>query len=145
MRKICIQPQSCYKTTPHEMLTTSKSDTSWKSKFRCCIFIGADSLLNSILSSHLLFCPCRVRTGARYLTLFATRLKIYPTFNPFQLSVAFYIETSHLLCSAKQMNGFYIEHNTRLKWVYQKKMTERGSCIIHTKVDIWPGKWSTSL
>ena len=80
----------------------------------------------------------------RYLTLFATRLIIYPTFNPFQLSVAFHIETSHLFCSAKQMNGFYIEHNTRLKWVNQKKMTERGSCIIHKKVDIWPGKWSTS-
>ena len=38
-------------------------------------------------------------------------------FNPFQPSVAIYIETSHLLCSAKQMTGFYIKRNNRLKQV----------------------------
>ena len=37
--------------------------------------------------------------------------------NPFQPSVAFHIETSHLFCSAKQTTGFYMECNTRLKWV----------------------------
>ena len=35
----------------------------------------------------------------------------------FQPSVAFHIETSQLFCSAKQMAGFYIKRNTRLKWV----------------------------
>ena len=35
---------------------------------------------------------------------------------PFQPSVAFHIETSHLFCSAKQMTGFYMKHNTGLKW-----------------------------
>ena len=33
------------------------------------------------------------------------------------LSVAFNIGTSHLFCSAKQMTGFYMTRNTRLKWV----------------------------
>ena len=36
--------------------------------------------------------------------------------NPFQHSVAFHMETSHLFCSAKQMTGFYMKHNTGLKW-----------------------------
>ena len=31
---------------------------------------------------------------------------------PFQGGVAFYIETSHLFCSAKQMTGFYTKCNT---------------------------------
>ena len=37
--------------------------------------------------------------------------------NQFQSSVAFHIETSHLICSANQMNGFYIKCNTWMKWV----------------------------
>ena len=37
--------------------------------------------------------------------------------NPFQPSVAFHIEASHLFCSAKQMTGFYIKQNTWLKWL----------------------------
>ena len=35
----------------------------------------------------------------------------------FQPSVLFHIETSQLFCWAKQMAGFYIKRNTRLKWV----------------------------
>ena len=35
--------------------------------------------------------------------------------NLFQPSVAFYIETSHLFCSAKEMTGFYMKCNTGLK------------------------------
>ena len=31
-------------------------------------------------------------------------------------SVAFHIETSHLICRANQMTGFYIKCNTGLKW-----------------------------
>ena len=37
--------------------------------------------------------------------------------NPFQPSVAFHIETSHLICIASKMTGFYIKCNTGLKWV----------------------------
>ena len=32
---------------------------------------------------------------------------------------AFHIETRHLFCSAKQMTGFYMKHNTGLKLVKQ--------------------------
>ena len=38
-------------------------------------------------------------------------------FNPFQPSVAFHIETSHLFSSVKQMTGFYIKCNIGLEWV----------------------------
>ena len=38
-------------------------------------------------------------------------------FNPFQPSVAFHIETSHLICIANQMTGSYMECNTGLEWV----------------------------
>ena len=37
--------------------------------------------------------------------------------NPFQPSVVFHIEISHLFCKAKQVTGFYIKCNTGLKWV----------------------------
>ena len=35
--------------------------------------------------------------------------------NPFQPSVTFHIETSHLICSANLMTGFYMKCNTELK------------------------------
>ena len=35
--------------------------------------------------------------------------------NPSQPSVAFHRETSHLICSANQMTGFYMECNIGLK------------------------------
>ena len=41
--------------------------------------------------------------------------------NPFQPSVAFHIETSQLICTANQMNGFFMECNTGLKWVDKKR------------------------
>lgn len=37
-------------------------------------------------------------------------------FNSLQPSVVFLIQTSYLLFSAIQINGFYMEYNTRLKW-----------------------------
>ena len=40
--------------------------------------------------------------------------------NPFQLSVAFYIETSHWICNANQMTGFYMKCKTGLKCVNRK-------------------------
>ena len=36
--------------------------------------------------------------------------------NPFQPSVAFHVETSHLFSSAKQMPGFHMERSTGQKW-----------------------------
>ena len=38
-------------------------------------------------------------------------------FNPFQSSVAFQIEMSHLICATNQMIGFYGICNTGRKWV----------------------------
>ena len=38
-------------------------------------------------------------------------------FNWFLPSVAFHMETSHLICNANQMTCFYIECNTVLKWL----------------------------
>ena len=38
-------------------------------------------------------------------------------FNPFQPSVALHIQTSHLICRAKQMTGFYMRGHTAVKWV----------------------------
>ena len=40
-------------------------------------------------------------------------------FNPFHPSVTFDAETSHLICIADQMIGFYMKCNTGLKWVKQ--------------------------
>ena len=37
--------------------------------------------------------------------------------NPYQPSVAFYVETRHLFWSATEMTGFYMKRNTELKWV----------------------------
>ena len=39
-----------------------------------------------------------------------------PCFNPLHLSVAFDIETSHLISTAKKMTGFYMKYNNGLKW-----------------------------
>ena len=45
-----------------------------------------------------------------------------PTFqnlqiSPFQPSIAFNIETNHLICNENQVTGFYMKCNTELKWV----------------------------
>ena len=42
-------------------------------------------------------------------------------FNPFQRSVAFYIEISHLICSANRVTGFCMKCHTGLKWVKLRK------------------------
>ena len=49
--------------------------------------------------------------------------------NPFQSSVVFHIETSHLFCRAKQMTGFYMKQQ---HWA--------GMCQIH-----WSNIFDTSL
>ena len=40
----------------------------------------------------------------------------------FRSSAAFYIETSHLICTANQITGFYIKYNTGLKWGNKKRL-----------------------
>ena len=62
------------------------------------------------------------RAGSvRYLAKLACKAQSRKqTINPinlFQPSVTFNIETSHLFCSAKQITGFYMKCNARLKWV----------------------------
>ena len=37
--------------------------------------------------------------------------------NPFQPSVAFLVETRHLICNTNQVTGFCMKCNTGLKWV----------------------------
>ena len=38
-------------------------------------------------------------------------------FNPFQSSIVFHIKTSHLIGTANQMTGFFMQCNTGLKWI----------------------------
>ena len=42
---------------------------------------------------------------------------VLDAFNLFQPNVAFYKETSHLICRAKGMTGSYMKSHTGLKWV----------------------------
>ena len=42
--------------------------------------------------------------------------------NPFQPSVAFHIEISHLIFNENQVTDFYMECNTGLKWVKQFRL-----------------------
>ena len=63
-------------------------------------------------------------TLTRYLAVGKSVLNVPKLFKvndknikPFQPSVAFHIETSHLFCRAKQMTGFYVKRNYGLKWV----------------------------
>ena len=44
-------------------------------------------------------------------------IKIDAIMDPFQPSVVFHIETSHLICNANQMTGFHMKCNTGLRWV----------------------------
>ena len=38
-------------------------------------------------------------------------------FSPFHLSVAFHIETNHLICCANRMTGFCVKYSPELQWV----------------------------
>ena len=44
-------------------------------------------------------------------------LAFMKSFMPFQFSFAFHIETSNFICIANQVNGFYVNCNTELKWL----------------------------
>ena len=39
--------------------------------------------------------------------------------SPFQSSVTFYVETSHLFCTAKQITCLYMNRSTVMRWVNQ--------------------------
>ena len=61
------------------------------------------------------------------------------TVKPFQPIVAFYIETSHLFCSSKQMTGFYMKCNNRLKWAKKGKSTTRPNgqaYVLHVQLTL---------
>ena len=40
--------------------------------------------------------------------------------NRFQPGAIFHVETSHLICRANPMTGFYMKYNTGLNWVNTK-------------------------
>ena len=46
--------------------------------------------------------------------------------NPFQPNTAFHIKTSHLICTANQMTGFYMKCNTGLKWLNVTKLQAKS-------------------
>ena len=50
-------------------------------------------------------------------TIFASFVKFDNVINLFLPSATFHIETSHLICSANQMTGFYTKWNNGLTWV----------------------------
>ena len=62
-------------------------------------------------SNHFLF-PASEQVGHIHVCVSQAYV-----FNPFQPSVVFHIETSHLFKSEKQMIGFYMKCNIGLKWV----------------------------
>ena len=51
--------------------------------------------------------------------------------NKFQTSAAFHIETSHLICIANQMTGFYMKCNTELRWVKQWHFTTSVTKLVN--------------
>ena len=51
------------------------------------------------------------------LNLPSTLFQIKPVFNPFQPSIAFHIETSHLICTTNQMTGCYMKCKAGLKCI----------------------------
>ena len=57
-------------------------------------------------------------------------LEYFVHMNPFQLSIAFGIETIHLIYSANQMSDFYRKCNTRQKWV-------NGMLTSYLRFDFW--------
>ena len=73
--------------------------------------------------------------------------------NPFKPSVVFHIETSHLICTANQLTGFYMKSSTGLKWFnilesrninpFQKSFELWISCRKSEKYRIW--LWSIDL
>ena len=53
-------------------------------------------------------------------------IHIQEVLNPLQPSVAFHIETSHLICTTNQISGFYIKCNAGLKWVNSQEIHHKN-------------------
>ena len=51
-----------------------------------------------------------IRRENIYFEVICKNIKIHPT-------ITFYIETSHLICFANQVTGFYVKSNTGMKLV----------------------------
>ena len=72
---------------------------------------------------------------SRVIYLLAMDLK---SVNKFQTSVALRIETSHLICIANQMTGFYIKCNTDLRWVTQWYFT---TSVVNGPFNLFPWRY----
>ena len=57
---------------------------------------------------------CDIKPSQSYFLVFFMLFNV-DFFDPFQPSVAFHIETSHLTCIANEMTGFYMKCKTGLK------------------------------
>ena len=58
------------------------------------------------------------KTASVSLLIFST------TFNLFEPTVAIHIVTSHLICSASQLTGFYVKCKIGLKWICAKHVVK---------------------
>ena len=56
-----------------------------------------------------------VETSVVKITYFFLVINVH-ALNPFQSSAGFHIETSHLICIANQVTGFYMKCSPELKW-----------------------------
>ena len=72
---------------------------------------------------------------SRVIYLLAMDLK---SVNKFQTSVALRTETSHLICIANQMTGFYIKCNTDLRWVTQWYFT---TSVVNGPFNLFPWRY----
>ena len=73
--------------------------------------------------------PCLENIFQSINMSYEQRETFFTDFNPFQPSVAFQIETIHLLNSSKQMTGFYMKRNTGLKWFNLDCFTQNKETI----------------
>ena len=62
----------------------------------------------------MIFVKIKTKSSINQMTAVTSELP-YPY--PVHASIAFHIETSHLICTANHMTGFYLKCNTGLKWV----------------------------
>ena len=102
-------------------------DELWKHFTNLCEKKRSPKIKINTLVQHLKFCFYSFYSNFTQRFEYCNFTVSIFNFNPFQPSVALHRETSHLICAANQMNGFYIECNTLLKWVIQ--------VFVHWKVE----------
>ena len=67
--------------------------------------------------------------------------------NPFEPSVVFHIETSHLICAANAMTGLYMKCNTGLKQVkvgLYIMLTTQSNLSTHLVLRCWTKPWNNT-